>query len=751
MTEVNLLKRGMLLLNNYMNTNLTLQITIKGGNMNRKRILSAAFIIMFLLVSFWLSAEESKSNPVAVSPGSETEVVSVWHSCPTFSWSAVDQASSYRIAVFEVVDPNVTEYEDMVTMTSPVIIKDIPGPALSWTLSSEESLKTGNMYAWYVQALDDYGNTLGNWSSGKIFKVEQEIHFAGIEEKLAEKMMEYGVNEETIKNILKDIKSEVKEVAIRNSSSKSNIINNQGISGIKGSEGTTNTFYGLTAGASITTGNYNSFFGKAAGVYNSIGSWNTFVGYSAGAYNTSGYENTFLGFNTGYNNSTGYHNTYLGSQAGLSNTTGYENTFLGYVAGYNNTTGDLNTFLGSTAGYFNTTGSWNTFIGAATGTYNTTGYSNTFLGQESGNHNTTGNHNTFFGASSGHTNTTGNYNTFIGHGAGLSNSTGYENTFLGFAAGYYNTTGYYNSFLGLHAGYKNTTGTSNTFLGYAAGYNNTTGYDNTFLGYQAGVSTTIGNYNILLGYRAGYSNTSGSNNTFIGNNAGYSNTTGQGNLFLGYNAGYNETGSNKLYIDNSNTTSPLIYGEFDNNIVTINGKLGIGTKTPAYSVELDTTGENAAIAAKRTDGATNFMSATESYAQFGAVSNHPVRILVNSAWKMILNTDGSLSMANGASCTTGGVWTNASSRELKENIEDLHPVEAVEALNRLNPVKYNYKVDKDDKHVGFIAEDVPELVATADRKGMSPMDVIAVLTRVVQEQQKIIADLQERMAKVEKK
>ena len=685
--------------------------------MHRKKILSAAFILMFLLVSFWLSAEESKSNPVAVSPGSETEVVSVWQSCPTFSWSAVEQASSYRIAVFEVVDPMVMEYESMAAMISPVISKDIPGPALSWTLSSEESLKTGCMYTWYVQALDAYGNALGRWSNGRIFKVKQELKFVGIEEKLGEILKSYGVSEVVINDVLKEMDGDLKEVVVREIDSTTHYINPYSRSGVQGYEGPTNTWYGLNAGDSITTGKYNSFFGReagefttsgelntflgcAAGVYNTTGSKNTFGGASAGAYNSSGYENTFLGYNAGYNNTTGYHNTYLGSQGGLSNTTGYENTFLGYVAGYNNTTGYHNTFLGSTAGFFNTTGSCNTFIGAQTGTYNTTGFANTFTGRDAGN----------------------------------SNTTGYENTFLGYRAGKSNTTGLQNIFLGTYAGNENTTGN-----------------DNTFLGYQAGFSTTIGNYNTLLGYRAGYSNTSGSNNTFIGNDAGYSNTTGQGNLFLGYNAGYNETGSNKLYIDNSDTSSPLIYGEFDNNIVTINGKLGIGTKTPAYPMELDTTGEDAAIVAKRTDGATNFMSATGSYAQFGAVSNHPVRILVNSAWKMTLNTDGSLSMANGASCTTGGVWTNASSRELKENIEELHLIEAVEALKRLSPVKYNYKVDKADKHVGFIAEDVPELVATADRKGMSTMDIVAVLTKVVQEQQKIIADLQERMAKFEKK
>ena len=56
-------------------------------------------------------------------------------------------------------------------------------------------------------------------------------------------------------------------------------------------------------------------------------------------------------------------------------------------------------------------------------------------------------------------------------------------------------------------------------------------------------------------------------------------------------------------------------------------------------------------------------------------------------------------------------------------------------------MEYNYKVDKGDKHVGFIAEDVPDLVATKDRKGLSPMDIVAVLTKVVQEQKNTIAEL----------
>jgi len=89
----------------------------------------------------------------------------------------------------------------------------------------------------------------------------------------------------------------------------------------------------------------------------------------------------------------------------------------------------------------------------------------------------------------------------------------------------------------------------------------------------------------------------------------------------------------------------------------------------------------------------------------------------------------------GAYVTAGGVWTNASSREFKKDIHPLSADQAMETLTRLDPVTFKYKVD-DEAHVGFIAEDVPDLVATGDRKGLSAMDIVAVLTKVVQQQQK---------------
>jgi hypothetical protein len=105
----------------------------------------------------------------------------------------------------------------------------------------------------------------------------------------------------------------------------------------------------------------------------------------------------------------------------------------------------------------------------------------------------------------------------------------------------------------------------------------------------------------------------------------------------------------------------------------------------------------------------------------------------------VINADGSITSSTGAVLTAGGTWQNASSRAYKENITPLSTKEAINTLEGLNPVKYNYKVDKNEKHVGFIAEDVPDLVAAKNRKSLSSLDIVAVLTKVVQEQQEAIA------------
>ncbi|MBF0339228.1 MAG: tail fiber domain-containing protein [Nitrospirae bacterium] len=127
--------------------------------------------------------------------------------------------------------------------------------------------------------------------------------------------------------------------------------------------------------------------------------------------------------------------------------------------------------------------------------------------------------------------------------------------------------------------------------------------------------------------------------------------------------------------------------------------------------------------------------------------------------KIIVDKDGQLGigqttpayplhMGSGAYVTTGGVWTNASSREYKKDIQSLTSEDAMLAFNKLEPVSFKYKAD-DEHHIGFVAEDVPDLVATKDRKGLSPMDMVALLTKIVQEQQKTIAELSDRVKSLE--
>ena len=105
---------------------------------------------------------------------------------------------------------------------------------------------------------------------------------------------------------------------------------------------------------------------------------------------------------------------------------------------------------------------------------------------------------------------------------------------------------------------------------------------------------------------------------------------------------------------------------------------------------------------------------------------------------------------------TGNIYAtgsidSGSSRDLKENITDFSNEEAVKTLKNLKPIKYNYKADKDkDLQLGFIAEDVPDMVATKTRKGLSSMDFVAVLTKVVQLQQKQLEKQQNQLEQQQK-
>ncbi len=219
---------------------------------------------------------------------------------------------------------------------------------------------------------------------------------------------------------------------------------------------------------------------------------------------------------------------------------------------------------------------------------------------------------------------------------------------------------------------------------------------------------------------------------------------------------YNPNGTARLFTD---VNRDLL-------TVTATGNVGIGTQNPEGKLHLfDSTRGNIKMLATSGGGADfNYDGGVDSLFWF----NHYGKETGDTRffWSDGTRTTDLLALKN-----TGkvGIGTTApseklevagnvkcvklletSSRELKENIAELSGKEAVEALKNLNPVKFNFKADSDKNlHIGFIAEDVPELVATSDRKTLSPMDIVAVLTQALKEQQNTISALAEKVKLLE--
>jgi len=197
--------------------------------------------------------------------------------------------------------------------------------------------------------------------------------------------------------------------------------------------------------------------------------------------------------------------------------------------------------------------------------------------------------------------------------------------------------------------------------------------------------------------------------------------------------------------------------------VSTTGNVGIGTNMPDWSLDITHDSPFGTWSAIRntSEGGRQWAFISSGSANTEGTGKFLIRDSAADKVRMTFDTDGNvgigtsdpthpLEMASGAHVTAGGVWTNASSRSLKENITELSSGEAFGALSGLNPVKYNYLSEKDENYVGFIAEDVPEMVAMKDRKSLSPMDIVALLTKVVQEQQKSIEGLTNELEQMKK-
>lgn len=135
----------------------------------------------------------------------------------------------------------------------------------------------------------------------------------------------------------------------------------------------------------------------------------------------------------------------------------------------------------------------------------------------------------------------------------------------GFGDGFYAlSTGIRNSYLGHSALFNVSSGSLNTASGFYSQYWNSTGSSNTSVGAYTSTNIRTGGSNVHIGYEAGYNNGS-----ILG--------AASGQVMIGAGAGKNDTTSNKLYIENSTSSTPLIIGDFAVDTLRINGKLSIST------------------------------------------------------------------------------------------------------------------------------------------------------------------------------
>jgi hypothetical protein len=233
----------------------------------------------------------------------------------------------------------------------------------------------------------------------------------------------------------------------------------------------------------------------------------------------------------------------------------------------------------------------------------------------------------YFGNLSGNSSSAGTDNTGVGHNSLTAITTGTDNTALGSSVLSATNIGSNNIGVGSNSLNLLTSGSRNIGIGTNSLKAVLTNTDNIAIGFSSLISTTA------------------NNNTALGSYAGFSNISGAGNVFIGYQAGYSETTSNKLYISNSNTSNPLIYGDFSAKSLIFNGDISITNSADTTKKLSIDTGTNT------TSGVTTTLSIQSS-------GNRTISLPIGNSNDTIILSSATQSMSNktiGSSNIIGGV------------------------------------------------------------------------------------------------
>jgi hypothetical protein len=430
--------------------------------------------------------------------------------------------------------------------------------------------------------------------------------------------------------------------------------------------------------------------------------------------------NTSIG-NASMRANSGVRNTAFGNASLQANTAGTDNTAVGYFALQKNTattnpviSGTQNTAMGSYSLQSNTIGTGNSAVGAFSMQNNSTGYDNSAFGSSSM----------------------------------LTNTSGYRNTANGSYALYYNTTGVENTANGFFSLQSNTSGKRNSALGAFSLQNNTTGYDNSAFGYYSLLTNTTGYKNTANGHNSLKNNSEGTGNTAIGASSLTLNTKGSDNTANGYGS----LNSNTLgYSNTANGVYSLVYNTS-------------GYHNSAFgqnALQINTTGHsNTAVGFG--SGMTNILGNQNTLIGHEAdVTSNNLSNAMAIGYKAKVNQSNKIVFGNSSVTTIGGqvTWTTNSDIRIKKNIRDTRY--GLSTVMQLRPVEYTL-ISSDLKQVGFIAQEVNKLVPEVitgiegdlekgEILGITYANLVAVLTKAIQEQQKQIEDLHQKLEAQSKK
>lgn len=194
-----------------------------------------------------------------------------------------------------------------------------------------------------------------------------------------------------------------------------------------------------------------------------------------------------------------------------------------------------------------------------------------------------------------------------------------------------------------------------------------------------------------------------------------------------------------------------------------NGRLGLGTETPAYPVELEKTGMDAIFAVQRTDGATGALTAGAAGVQVGSITTHSLALVVNNTPVMTLDTGGKLQVYNAGitwtltftesgltiapndgspnafvldasgNLTLAGAVIESSDVNVKENFVPVDSAAVLAQVAGLPITTWNYQADAATRHMGPMAQDFyAAFDLGVDDRHLAPLDANGVALAAIQ-------------------